>query len=172
MCLDSPDAGTCRHGNKYYENMNETLWRHRWVDYASVRPFLFFCFLAGCTDLGARRKRPRADWTDTPNHGLRPFVQHDYNASQVSSEWHAWIQHTRHEPPTSDIVLQEAKRPWQIVRSPAPLCYLQGGADSSLRSLLAQPHFENLTGTRGGFKTYSTTKHKIANWEPTVSARP
>lgn len=28
-----------RHGNKYYENMNETLWRHRWVDYASVRAF-------------------------------------------------------------------------------------------------------------------------------------
>lgn len=42
--------------------------------------------------------------------------QHDYNASQVSSEWHAWMQHTRHEPPTSDIVLQQAKKPWQIVR--------------------------------------------------------
>lgn len=42
--------------------------------------------------------------------------QHDYNASQVSSEWHAWMQHTRHEPPPSDVVLQQAKKPWQIVR--------------------------------------------------------
>lgn len=101
-------VGQDEHGNKYYENMNETLWRHRWVDYAS----------------------------------------HDYNASQVSSEWHAWMQHTRHEPPTSDIVLQQAKKSWQI------------------------PHFENLTGTRGAYKPYSTTKHKVATWDPTVSARP
>lgn len=27
----------CRHGNKFYENQDETLWRHRWVDFASVR---------------------------------------------------------------------------------------------------------------------------------------
>jgi hypothetical protein len=25
----------------------------------------------------------------------------------------------------------------------------------------AQPHFENLTGTRGAYKPYSTTKHKV-----------
>jgi len=25
-----------RHGNRYYENLTETLWRHRWVDFASV----------------------------------------------------------------------------------------------------------------------------------------
>jgi NADH dehydrogenase (ubiquinone) 1 alpha subcomplex subunit 12 len=36
----------------------------------------------------------------------------------------------------------------------------------------AQPHFENLTGTRGAYKPYSTTKHKVAAWDPTVSARP
>ena len=26
------------------------------------------------------------------------------------------MQHTRHEPPPSDVVLQQAKKPWQIVR--------------------------------------------------------
>lgn len=28
-----------RHGNRYFENLDETLWRHRWVDFASVRRF-------------------------------------------------------------------------------------------------------------------------------------
>lgn len=99
----------CRHGNKYYENMNETLWRHRWVDYASVRapfpppPLLF-------------RGGSREQLTDFGANISFGTPQHDYNASQISSEWHAWMQHTRHEPPTSDIVLQQAKKPWQIVR--------------------------------------------------------
>ena len=57
--------------------------------------------------------------TDSGAH-ISSGPQHDYNASQVSSEWHAWMQHTRHEPPTSDIVLQQAKKPWQIVRSQRP----------------------------------------------------
>ena len=35
----------------------------------------------------------------------------------------------------------------------------------------SQPHTENLTGTRGAFKTYSTTKPKYAAWEPKVAAR-
>lgn len=34
-----------------------------------------------------------------------------------------------------------------------------------------QPHYENLTGTRGAFKTYSTTKAKVAGWEPKVAER-
>ncbi|GAA5938388.1 hypothetical protein JCM1841_006727 [Sporobolomyces salmonicolor] len=99
--------GQDEHGNKYYENLDDTLWRHRWVDFAS----------------------------------------HDFNASQVTPEWHAWVSHMRHDPPNADPVMQASKQPWQI------------------------PHFENLTGTRGAFKTYSTTAKKINDWEPKVAAR-
>jgi len=28
-----------------------------------------------------------------------------------------------------------------------------------------------LTGTRGAFKTYSTTKNKVDSWQPKVAAR-
>ncbi|KAL8281191.1 hypothetical protein RQP46_006549 [Phenoliferia psychrophenolica] len=27
--------GIDQHGNKYFQNTNETIWRHRWVDYSS-----------------------------------------------------------------------------------------------------------------------------------------
>ena len=33
-------VGTDIHGNKFYENTSETMWRHRWVDYASVSPIV------------------------------------------------------------------------------------------------------------------------------------
>ncbi|ORY89485.1 NADH ubiquinone oxidoreductase subunit NDUFA12-domain-containing protein [Leucosporidium creatinivorum] len=100
-------CGQDEHGNRFFENPDETLWRHRWVDFAS----------------------------------------HDFNASQVTPEWHAWLTHIRHLPPPEDPIMQASKQPWQT------------------------PHFENLTGTRGAFKTYSTTKPKIAGWEPKVAAR-
>ncbi|GAA5975783.1 hypothetical protein JCM11641_005872 [Rhodosporidiobolus odoratus] len=100
-------VGQDEHGNRYFENQDETLWRHRWVDYSS----------------------------------------HDYNAAQVPPDWHAWIQHIRHLPPPIDPVMQASKQPWQI------------------------PHTENLTGSRGAFKTYSTTTRKVATWEPTVASR-
>ncbi|GAA5854233.1 hypothetical protein JCM8547_001747 [Rhodosporidiobolus lusitaniae] len=99
--------GSDEHGNKYYQNMDDTLWRHRWVD----------------------------------------FVSHDFNAAQVTPEWHAWLSHIRHLPPPQDPVVQAAKKPWQI------------------------PHWENMTGGRGAFKTYSTTKAKIDTWQPTVTPR-
>ncbi|GAA6028356.1 hypothetical protein JCM8097_006991 [Rhodosporidiobolus ruineniae] len=100
-------VGQDEHGNRYFENPDETLWRHRWVDYAS----------------------------------------HDYNASQVTPEWHAWISHIRHLPPTEDPVMLASKKPWQT------------------------PHHENITGTRGAFKTYSTTTRKVGTWEPEVAHR-
>ncbi|GAA6001414.1 complex I NDUFA12 subunit family protein [Rhodotorula paludigena] len=99
--------GSDEHGNRYFENLDETLWRHRWVDFAS----------------------------------------HDYNASQVTPEWHSWLTHMRHDPPNRDPVMIASKQKWQI------------------------PHYENLTGTRGAFKTYSTTKAKVAGWEPKVAER-
>ncbi|GAA5910621.1 hypothetical protein JCM3775_001812 [Rhodotorula graminis] len=100
-------VGQDEHGNRFFENPDETLWRHRWVDYAS----------------------------------------HDYNASQITPEWHAWVQHVRHLPPTQDPVMIASKQRWMT------------------------PHTENLTGTRGAFKTYSTTKNKVDSWEPKVAAR-
>lgn len=36
---------------------------------------------------------------------------------------------------------------------------------------LSQPHHENLTGTRGAYKCYNTTKAKVAGWEPQVAPR-
>ncbi|KAK4048324.1 hypothetical protein OIV83_004846 [Microbotryomycetes sp. JL201] len=100
-------VGQDEHGNKYYENPDETLWRHRWVDYAS----------------------------------------HDFNLSQVTPEWHSWLSHIRHLPPNVDPIMQQSKQPWQI------------------------PHYENLTGTRGAYKPYSTVKPKISDWEPKVAQR-
>ncbi|BGP48526.1 hypothetical protein JCM10450v2_004402 [Rhodotorula kratochvilovae] len=99
--------GSDAHGNRFFENKDETLWRHRWVDFAS----------------------------------------HDFNASQVTPEWHAWLTHVRHLPPTEDPVMIASAQRWQI------------------------PHTENLTGTRGGYKSYNTTKPKYAAWEPKVAER-
>lgn len=39
------------------------------------------------------------------------------------------------------------------------------------RPSIAQPHVENLTGTRGAFRTYPTTPNKIKAWEPKVAPR-
>ncbi|KZT54517.1 NDUFA12-domain-containing protein [Calocera cornea HHB12733] len=76
------------------------------------------------------------------------FTQHDFNASQVPPEWHAWLNHIRKDPPSSDFHLIQASRPKWI-----------------------GPWRENLTGTRGAFKTYSTTKPKFFPWEPKVGQR-
>ncbi|SCV71804.1 BQ2448_4498 [Microbotryum intermedium] len=124
-------VGQDEHGNKYYENKDETLWRHRWVDFAS----------------------------------------HDFNASQITPEWHSWISHIRHLPPPQDPVVQASKQPWQTVseylyRSRSTFKILTRTYSPS-----TQPHWENLTGTRGAFKTYSTTKPKIEAWEPTTAKR-
>ncbi|GAA5824658.1 hypothetical protein JCM5353_000794 [Sporobolomyces roseus] len=95
------------HGNKFYENQNETLWRHRWVDFASS----------------------------------------DYNASQITPEWHSWLSHMKHLPPNLDQDIQANKRPWMI------------------------PHHENLTGTRGAYKSYNTVSKKVKDWEPVCAQR-
>ena len=34
-----------------------------------------------------------------------------------------------------------------------------------------KPHYENLTGTRGAYKPYNTTKPKYEAWEPKVAQR-
>ncbi|KAG0149868.1 hypothetical protein CROQUDRAFT_653166 [Cronartium quercuum f. sp. fusiforme G11] len=75
------------------------------------------------------------------------FASHDFNASQVTPEWHSWLSHIRKDPPHLDPVVQASRQPWQT------------------------PHVENLTGTRGAFKTYSTTSPKIRSWIPETAER-
>ncbi|WVQ81910.1 hypothetical protein IAT38_004037 [Cryptococcus sp. DSM 104549] len=75
------------------------------------------------------------------------FSQHDLNASQVPPEWHSWISHIRKDPPTEDAIMKQSVPFW------------------------GTPYVENLTGTRGSFKTYSTTAPKIQAWDPVVKPR-
>jgi len=80
-------------------------------------------------------------------HRWVDFAEHDYNASQVPPEWHSWISHIRKDPPAEDKILQGFKPKWQA------------------------PYVQNLTGTRGSFRTYNTVSPKIQPWEPKVSER-
>ncbi|KAJ3998616.1 NDUFA12-domain-containing protein [Lentinula boryana] len=75
------------------------------------------------------------------------FAQHEYHASQVPPEWHSWIHHIRKDPPANDPVVKNLTPPWQT------------------------PWVENLTGTRGAFKTYNTVAPKINAWEPKTISR-
>ncbi|CAE6448491.1 unnamed protein product [Rhizoctonia solani] len=79
-------------------------------------------------------------------HRWVDYRQHEYNATQVPSDWHSWLHHIRHEPPTTDKVIQESQRPWQT------------------------NYLENLTGTRGAYRPYNTVSTKITAWDP--KARP
>ncbi|KAF9647043.1 NDUFA12-domain-containing protein [Thelephora ganbajun] len=81
-------------------------------------------------------------------HRWVDYAQHEYHASQVPPEWHAWLQHIRKDPPTEDPVMQNLSPAWKS-------------------------HWvENLTGTRGAFKTYDTAAPKLTAWEPKVASRP
>ncbi|KAJ3491423.1 hypothetical protein NLI96_g709 [Meripilus lineatus] len=75
------------------------------------------------------------------------YAQHDYNATQVPPEWHSWIHHIRSTPPTEDSMVQNLSPTWK------------------------GPWVETLTGTRGAFKTYNTTRPKTIAWEPKVAQR-
>ncbi|BEI84975.1 hypothetical protein CcaverHIS002_0503760 [Cutaneotrichosporon cavernicola] len=75
------------------------------------------------------------------------YEQYDFNASQVPREWASWLTHIRMEPPTNDPVVKASEQPWQV------------------------PYFENLTGTRGRFNTYSTVKPKLEAWVPKTKPR-
>ncbi|KAI0052601.1 NDUFA12-domain-containing protein [Auriscalpium vulgare] len=80
-------------------------------------------------------------------HRWIDFAQHDLNATQVPAEWHSWLSHIRKDPPTEDKLMQNLSPPWKA------------------------PWVENLTGTRGAYRSYNTVKPKIEAWEPKVSAR-
>ncbi|KAI0069226.1 NDUFA12-domain-containing protein [Artomyces pyxidatus] len=80
-------------------------------------------------------------------HRWVDFAQHDLNATQVPAEWHSWLSHIRKESPLEDKVVQNVSPPWKA------------------------PWIENLTGTRGAYRSYNTVKPKIEHWEPKVLAR-
>jgi len=80
-------------------------------------------------------------------HRWVDYAQHNYNGSQVPAEWHSWITHIRKDPPTEDAVMQNLTPPW------------------------GTPWVENLTGTRGAYRTYNTAAPKIRAWEPKVARR-
>jgi len=80
-------------------------------------------------------------------HRWVDFAQHEFNASQVPAEWHAWLSHIRKDPPPQDIVMQSLTPPWKAL------------------------WVENLTGTRGAYRSYNTTKPKIEGWQPKVAQR-
>ncbi|KAH8920561.1 NDUFA12-domain-containing protein [Atractiella rhizophila] len=80
-------------------------------------------------------------------HRWIDYAQHDYNASQIPPEWHAWMHHMRREPPTEDEVMKRLTPAWKA------------------------RHVENVTGTRGAFKTYSTVEPRTKTWVPEVKER-
>ena len=73
------------------------------------------------------------------------FKKWDHDASQVPPHWHQWMSHMTDDIPTE----QSLPTPFYT-----PTTFQ-----------------ENLTGTSGAFKTYSTTGPKILSWEPKVAKR-
>lgn len=66
-------------------------------------------------------------------------ADNEFNASQVDPLWHSWLHHIRQLPPHEDKGIQKMTQTW-----------------------MTTPR-ENITGTRGAFKTYNTTKPKIVS---------
>ncbi|OGE56995.1 hypothetical protein PENARI_c002G00570 [Penicillium arizonense] len=76
------------------------------------------------------------------------YKEAEYDASHIEPGWHAWISYLVDAPPHADKILQTGVRPWEL-----------------------PDHFANPTLSRAAFKTYSTTKPKIAAWIPTAAPR-
>ncbi|CDM29480.1 hypothetical protein DTO013E5_5186 [Penicillium roqueforti] len=72
----------------------------------------------------------------------------EFDASQIQPGWHAWISYLVDAPPHADKIMQSGLRPWE----------------------LAEPR-PNPTQSRAAFKTYSTTRPKIAAWTPVAAPR-
>lgn len=46
------------------------------------------------------------------------FKAHDYDSTQIDPLWHAWLSHTRLEPPSEDPLTDRFEKSWQQVRAP------------------------------------------------------
>ena len=72
------------------------------------------------------------------------YSKWDHDASQIPPHWHQWMSRMTDDIPT----------------------------EKTLPTPFFTPKFmENLTGTSGAFKTYSTTKPKLEEWNPVVKPR-
>lgn len=78
-------------------------------------------------------------------HGANRWVEYsdnaylDYDGSQICAEWHLWMHYMTDVPPTKKSPSQHR---WVI------------------------DHQQNLTGTKLQYVPYSTTRPKIASWQP------
>ncbi|CEH14449.1 NADH:ubiquinone oxidoreductase, B17.2 subunit [Ceraceosorus bombacis] len=81
-------------------------------------------------------------------HRWVDFAQHDFAVSQIEPTWNGWLHHNKQDPPNVDPVTIASHPTWE--------------ADPT----------ESTTGTRGSFRTYSTTvSPKIQSWNPKVASR-
>jgi len=113
-----------RFGNRYFENLDP-------VDEVPGQQMEHFSLSAPvlmnppilCRPPPMGRLRPgRETWLHTRGpmwltQYIWLFTQHDYHASQVPPEWHAWLSHIRKEPPTEDPVVQNLSPAWKSVCS-------------------------------------------------------
>ncbi|CAP96661.1 Pc21g17640 [Penicillium rubens Wisconsin 54-1255] len=76
------------------------------------------------------------------------YKEAEYDASHIEPGWHAWISYLVDGPPHADKVMQSGLRPWE-----------------------ESDHRPNPTLSRAAYKTYSTTRPKIAAWTPTTAPR-
>ncbi|KAI9330786.1 NADH ubiquinone oxidoreductase subunit NDUFA12-domain-containing protein [Zopfochytrium polystomum] len=72
------------------------------------------------------------------------YSKWNVDASQVPAEWHHWLHSMTDDVPTAETV-------------PKPF--------------FARRHTENVTGSTGAFKTYSTVTPKIESWAPVAKSR-
>jgi len=76
------------------------------------------------------------------------YKDKELDASQIEPGWHAWISYLVDKPPSEDKIMAVGVRPWES----------------------KEPKI-NLTGTRGAYRPYSTTKPKYSAWDPVAKPR-
>ena len=82
----------------------------------------------------------RTRWVDYKNH--------EYDASQIDTGWHAWMSYLVDAPPPKDKILQTGIRPWEL-----------------------HEHRPNLTLSRAAYKPYPTVVPKYQAWKPVAAPR-
>ncbi|KAF2669409.1 putative NADH-ubiquinone oxidoreductase subunit B17.2 [Microthyrium microscopicum] len=76
------------------------------------------------------------------------YANSEYSPDQIEPGWHNWMSYSTDLPPTEDPLSQTMKRVWEL-----------------------KEHKPVMTLSRSAYRPYSTTKVKIASWEPVSKAR-
>lgn len=103
-------------------------------------------------------------------------ADNEFNASQVDPLWHSWLHHIRQLPPHEDPGIQKMSQSWMTVSANRPQLHAKGYVcekSSQANCCICcddakQTPRENITGTRGGFKTYNTVKPKTVRHHNTT----